>query len=351
MAAFKQFLTSDVIVNPFEVNKGFTFIGGTFTTCLYDIGIYEDCVYDLNVEESAAAGSDIYIIDRFLGLSGSFEYTQSKTGNTGDQYQTLIYDSVKELYYSNYLQYPTGSPIFTQSLIPGENIEGDIFIGSTNSAGRYENYLESTIDNYRYFPTHSAAQISVWSIASRVFGDYIQPNSVKIILVKGAQSFEFTDDGEGNLLYSGTKVGNIIYTHGLVIFTRVYDNETLPTPPDTYGGGNYGAELYGGSVSAEDLTYITNVTCSFSSSYTIYETQYKATLRESEFNFSQNPSIISSSIDGSLYNYATSSYFSPYVTTVGLYDEQQNLLAVGKLSQPLPTSRTTDTNIFINIDR
>lgn len=351
MSAYKQFLTSDVIVNPFEVNKGFTFLGGTFTTCLYDIGLYEDCVYDLNVVESAAAGGDMYIIDRFLGLSGSFEYTQSLTGNLGDQYQTLIYDSIKELYYSNYLNYPTGSPVFTQSLIPGENETGDVYIGSTNSAGRYENYLSSTIDTYRYFPTHSAAKIAVWSIASRVFGDYIQPNSVNISLTKDSQTFIFTDDGQGNLQYGGNNVGNVIYQHGLIVFTYLYDNSSIPTPPDAYGQAIYGGDLYGGSVSAEDLTYITNVTCSFSSSYTIYETQYKATLRESEFNFSQNPSIISSSTDGSLYGFATGSYFSPYVTTVGLYDEAQNLLAVGKLSQPLPTSRTTDTNIFINIDR
>ena len=34
-----------------------------------------------------------------------------------------------------------------------------------------------------------------------------------------------------------------------------------------------------------------------------------------------------------------------------LYDEYQNLLAVGKLSQPLPVSPTTDTTILINLDR
>ena len=95
----------------------------------------------------------------------------------------------------------------------------------------------------------------------------------------------------------------------------------------------------------------TNATCSFSSSLEIYETQYKATIRENEFNFSQNPSIISGSTDGTVYDFVTGSYFSPYVTTVGLYDDSQELLAVGKLSQPLPTSRTTDTTIFINIDR
>ena len=113
------------------------------------------------------------------------------------------------------------------------------------------------------------------------------------------------------------------------------------------------------------INYITasNITCSFSSSLTIYETQYKCTLRENEFNFSQNPSLSSGStfISSSagifftpgqyLANNVTGSYFSPYVTTVGLYDEYQNLLAVGKLAQPLPVSPTTDTTILINLDR
>jgi hypothetical protein len=94
-----------------------------------------------------------------------------------------------------------------------------------------------------------------------------------------------------------------------------------------------------------------NITCSFSSSYSIYETQYKCTIRENEFNFSQNPTLLSGSSDDTLYNFATGSYFTPYITTVGLYDEQQNLVAIGKLSQPLPSSRTTDMTIYINIDR
>jgi hypothetical protein len=86
-------------------------------------------------------------------------------------------------------------------------------------------------------------------------------------------------------------------------------------------------------------------------------------LRESEFNLSLNPSLTSGSTQitasqgtfftpGQFINdFATGSLFSPYLTTVGLYDENQNLLAVGKLSQPLATSTTTDTTILINIDR
>ena len=92
-----------------------------------------------------------------------------------------------------------------------------------------------------------------------------------------------------------------------------------------------------------------NTTCSFSSSYTIYETQYKCTFRENEFNYTLNPTL-QYDTSGSVYSYTTSSQWAPYVTTVGLYDEAQNLLAVGKLSQPLPTSATTDTTILVNID-
>ena len=55
--------------------------------------------------------------------------------------------------------------------------------------------------------------------------------------------------------------------------------------------------------------------------------------------------------DGGVYSFATESYFNPFITTIGLYDEMQNLLAIGKLAQPLPSSPTTDTTILINIDR
>jgi hypothetical protein len=99
-------------------------------------------------------------------------------------------------------------------------------------------------------------------------------------------------------------------------------------------------------------SFITNsdVTCSFSSSYEIFETQYKCTIGADEFNYSLNPSIISGS-EGEMYDFATGSYFAPYVTTVGLYDEACNLLAVAKLAKPLPTSRTTDTTILVNFDK
>ena len=302
MSAWKQFLASDIIVNPFVVNKSFTFPYSQWVT-----------------------GSDDQIvgIDRFLGTNVNWFEDQSTTGTLTTQYQALIYNSAKQLYYSNFLSSSTGDNVAQPVLVPGAGPSGsgDVFIGQAQSP-LYDNFLQSTLTASRYWPTGSGEQIAVISIPSKLFGEYIQPNSFNYTFVSGSTHI-ILDDGEGNLLSGSINVGNIIYPQGIAIIT----NQALAS----------------GSIET------TNVTCSFTSSMTIYETQYKATIRESEFNATLNPSARDS--DGTLNNNVTGSYFSPYVTTVGLYDEAQNLLAIGKLSQPLPTSDTTDTTILVNLDR
>ena len=324
MSAFKQFLASDIIITPFEVNKSFTFKGN-------------------ELEEPNVT------INRFLGqnIDGLFNpSTDPTTGYDNSQYQRLIYNSIKELYYSNYLSSSYGDNINTGYVVPGSQPEGDVLVGTTQSDGRYFNYPQTTLTFEKYFPTGSNDIIGVISIPSRLFGNYIQPNSFYF----KAPSGSIIDDGEGNVILTSTNeiCGNIFYDQGLITLT----SDSNPKG-DGYGVGKYGAAIYGLSDSTFIENFITdsNVTCSFTSSLDIFETQYKSTIRENEFNFSLNPSLISGSTDGTTYGFVTESYFSPYVTTVGLYDENQNLLAVGKLSQPLPTSPTTDTTILINIDR
>ena len=312
MSAWKQFLASDIIVNPFVVNKGFTFPSSQFAT-----------------------GSDGQLvgIDRFLGENIDWFEDQSTTGTLSTEYTALIYNSAKQLYYSNFLSSSTGDNVAQPVLFPGSDSSGDVLIGSVESP-LYDNFLQSTLTASRYWPTGSGDQIAVISIPSKLYGEYIVPNS--FVLDYPTLSSTITDDGQGNLNISSSAggfdgyIGNIIYTHGLAILTDV-------TLPDILG------------YTLDDYVTDIDVTCSFTSSMTIFETQYKATIRESEFNATLNPSARDS--DGTLNNNVTGSYFSPYVTTVGLYDEAQNLLAVGKLAQPLPTSDTTDTTILVNLDR
>lgn len=47
----------------------------------------------------------------------------------------------------------------------------------------------------------------------------------------------------------------------------------------------------------------------------------------------------------------TGSEFRPYVTTVGLYNDNNELLAVAKLSTPIQTSKTSDTTFVVRFDR
>jgi hypothetical protein len=323
MGAYKQFLASDVTVIPFEVNKSFSFSGSQLT------------------------GSDVSI-DRYLGknISGLFNpLSDPTTGTIYPQYQRLIYDSVKELYYSNYLSSSYGSSATTQSLVPGATPEGDVFTGPSDSGGRYFNYNQTTLTFEKFFPTGSGSVIGVLSVPSRLYGNYIQPSS----FIWSGVSGSIFDDGEGNLILSssGEICGQIFYPHGMAILTSD-SNPGL----DGYGNAFYGTSSYGGGSPLFIESFITssNITCSFSSSLTIYETQYKCTIRENEYTLTQNPSALADS-EGNMYGFVTAPYFSPYVTTVGLYDDEQNLLAIGKLSQPLPTSPTTDTTIIINIDR
>ncbi len=282
---------------------------------------------------------------------------------TGQQYQRLIYDSVKQLYYSDYLTSPYGDPVSRPILVPGRDEAGNMYVGSSSNQA-YDNFLQTTLTYPRYFPTSTGSLIGVLSIPITTFGEYIDPYSFRMSF----DGYDFYDDGEGNLMSGSLMMGNIVYTHGIITLTGnqgLFDSMSAATiNPSTIFGAIYGSASYGTNyiygiytpptnlnTLFSNFTTTNNFTCSFSSSYTIFEKQYKCTIRENEYNFTLNPSTIRNDATGSVYGFVTESYFSPYITTVGLYDEQQNLLAIGKLAQPLPSSPTTDTTILINIDR
>jgi hypothetical protein len=107
---------------------------------------------------------------------------------------------------------------------------------------------------------------------------------------------------------------------------------------------------------------------------TIFQNEVKCTLLENDFNFSQNPTVFANTtyltgsaaapfygpvgglringqiIDGTLANNVTGSSFNPYTTTVGLYNEQNELLVVGKLATPYPIPDNTDMTFIVKWD-
>lgn len=290
MSYLKTFNSTDVIVTPFTVHKSFSYSGTP-------PGSNTGSVFVVNGSNST------------YPLDGSEEGTGSAI---------LVYNSLKQLYYSNYLSGSDGqlSLAATASFNSDGTISGEFY--TTN----YNNTIQS-IDELRYFPTQSGNNLlSILSIPSKLFGEYVKPGSYS--------DDTMGDDGQGNLLSGSAKVGNIIYKAGLVVFT----------------------ESGSGATNSFDNPQ-------WESSYTIFETQYKCTIRANEFNYSLNPSLLTTYGSGSILsegkstykNFVTSSDFSPFVTTIGLYDNNQELLAVAKLAQPLQTSQTTDTTILVNLDR
>ena len=318
MSTFKQFNARDVVITPFKTNKSFTFTGASEFT-----------------------GSNVGI-DRFIGVNSSATNvisSETTTGQISTIPQRLVYDSIKQLYYSNFLLNPSGSNPITASFNYDGTITGPA--ATTN----YYNYLSSDLVPRREFPTQSDARIGVISIPSKLFGEHIKPGTFRY----EEDSTIVTDDGEGNLFDSlGNQLGNIIYEHGIAVITV----ESEEAYDSLYGTAIYGTGLYGRSPGFDAFMTGSNATCSFESTLTLNEVQYAARISENEFGYSLNPTLISGSNINSntYYDFATGSEFQPYITTVGMYNDSFDLLAVAKLARPLPVSKFTDTTVMVNLD-
>jgi len=230
----------------------------------------------------------------------------------------------------------------------------------------YDYYNQTTLE---YSSSRSLTTGSnIYSIPRDLFGVSIKPTTFQIKLTNfesqlyvsesyWASTYEvprpipgtfavFNDDGEGNLYLSGSSptkyIGDVIYPHGIIILT---DPE------------------YQYLADAVVIDYIT-----WQTSHPIFTHNYHCKIRESEYNFTLNPTTTISSVkttydnNGDLYSTAsnsatgykrdniTGSAFQPYITTVGLYNDTNELIAVGKMSQPLPKSTNTEMTIIVKID-
>jgi hypothetical protein len=71
--------------------------------------------------------------------------------------------------------------------------------------------------------------------------------------------------------------------------------------------------------------------------------------RNGEFNYTENPSFISGSTGAVLYDLFINSP-TTYITTVGMYNDSNELLAVAKLSKPLKKDFTKEALIRVKLD-
>jgi hypothetical protein len=289
----KEIPKSDIIVRPFKVYKEWSF------------------------DEQDKAEVDIK-----WGLSGSFG---SFDAEIPTEIRQVLYRSIEAQFYRN---------AATASIITE--------VGRRKSyASTYERNLEE--------------QFALFTIPQKYYGEGIKPGS--LTLTTG--SVTYTDDGFSNLIDSASNVkGNIFYDRGFVIATK-----------DIQSGSSF-----------------TDYSLQYRSTKTIYENEIFISVLESEFNASTNPTaltdidseIVTTIIDdpvtkqkytGSFYNIKsarvnplfweydfsasndpTGSYLAPYITTIGLYDNEMNMIAVAKLPQPIKSLPDYPLNFIIRFD-
>ena len=158
-------------------------------------------------------------------------------------------------------------------------------------------------------------------------------------------------------------VGNIFYSNGLATIT--HPNHLSIAQPFESGSviGNNPYLLKASNISPGTNTVFVESrdanssgsiahSIKFKNIHPIYENEYQCTVNADEYNFTHNISTrkIKSDQKADLANFTTSSLWKPYVTTVGLYNENNELLVIGKLAQPVRMSEEADTTFAIRWD-
>jgi hypothetical protein len=128
---------------------------------------------------------------------------------------------------------------------------------------------------------------------------------------------------EGGTFLQTANVGNVFSKQGIVVISSA-----------DYRYGNVLNSAY---------------TSSYRSTLTSYELSVLTRLDAGDFNLSLNPTLTRDN-NVTYHDFVSGSAFAPYITTIGLYDDAGQLLAIGKLAQPIRKRSDVDMNFLVRID-
>ena len=141
--------------------------------------------------------------------------------------------------------------------------------------------------------------------------------------LNASQISALKDRSEGGTVLQTQYVGNVFTKQGIIVFSspdyRV--NDLIKTP----------------------------FTASYRSTVTINEFSTVAKLDAGDFNMSTNVTLTKDD-DSTYYPFVSGSTFAPYITTIGLYNDFGELLAIAKLAQPIKKRNDVDMNFLIRMD-
>lgn len=192
-----------------------------------------------------------------------------------------------------------------------------------------------------YIPSDSTYVISV---TQDLYGSKLEPNTVSIN-INTSSSF---DDGYGNLITSQSGVGYVV---GSVF----YDKGIILLKPTSSVGITEG--IYPNGVHIKGRTQLS---INFSSSLIPNENVIRIKLQPTDYLYTNNPSITAPFTTGSLeknildgqtgLQALSSGSLLPYITTIGFYNRNNELMLVGKLSNPIQRTADVDQTFIVKFD-
>ena len=222
--------------------------------------------------------------------------------------------SIIELYFNGQLQ--------SSSSVPAGNIQNqaDIFIGSLglDSGGNGKDGYYGYIREFLMFDK----------------------------ALTQTEIIQLTHTGSNLMSTNRNIVGNVFYEHGIVV---------LSDPRPKYGTEQYrmfADQLFNLRTNTLETSYLDEFYLEFNATKTLYEHEYICKMRGDEFNFTMNPTIRKNNNPGSEFpkTFVALDEFAPYITTVGLYNDKGQLLAIGKLGTPIRKRDDVDLNIIVRFD-
>jgi hypothetical protein len=313
MGSFKKLSKSDVTVVPYHANKHWGFSYLNYPT-------YSSIYQGTNVTGSFVSSSDPI---------------------TSGQYERLVYTQINQLFYQTY-----SASLDTSSLA------NSIYYESASQQRPTSSYFIFN-DNARLvkdFPTASEATIQVLAINQDIFGNKILPYSFNI----SSSNYYIFDDGYGNLIGAKTSTIGQYIKDGYFNPSDYFLSSSNESTASHYVGNIFYPQglciITSQTASYQQIFSFEVWAVSFKNEHTIYEHEVRCVVKESDFNLSYNPTLVTNYASGSVRDFATGSNFYTYATALGLYNDNNELLAVAKFSKPMLISPDTDMTFVIKHD-
>jgi hypothetical protein len=239
--------------------------------------------------------------------------------------------------------------------------------------GQYRTLLLGTESGSFDFGNDSPNDIYIINIARNRYKEHIQPGSMTLKLKLGVGEIVLTDNSQITSTTNYTTAGALYYTlisgSGGVpataavsasIYGYLYPNSDIivlnPTAlsksvPD---GGIAFAPAVGSpgtnSNVQQGIYQIMSASANFSlqSAENVSAHYFFTRVKNQDFNYTTNPSIIDA--NGNLIYTTLINNPQTFITTVGLYNDSNELLAVAKLSKPLVKDFTKEALVKVKLD-